>query len=173
VPCELPRKVNKVWDIAHTHWIMKLLFWALKYYHFLVQSLSHVWLFATPWTAACQVSLPFPISWSLLKLISMWSMMPSKHLIFCHSLLLLPSYWIFIISQFYSKHFMYLIWSSNNYITLWAMSFHYFSLQKWNQVQSDSQFAYDNKNRQNLNSVSLIPTFLSFPSLLLLLPPTI
>ena len=153
--------------------IMKLLLWALKYYHFLVQSLSHVWLFANPWTAARQVSLPFPISWSLRKLISMESMMPSKHPIFCHPLLLLPSYWIFIISQFYNKHFVYLIWSSNNYITWWAMSFHYFSLQKWSQVQSDSQFAYDNKNRQNLNPVSLIPTFLSFPSVLLLLPPTI
>ena len=106
--------------------IMKLLLWALKYYHFLVQSLSHVWLFANPWTAARQVSLPFPISWSLRKLISMESMMPSKHPIFCHPLLLLPSYWIFIISQFYNKHFVYLIWSSNNYITWWAMSFHYF-----------------------------------------------
>ena len=56
-----------------------------------VQSLSHLWLFATPWTAAHQVSLFFSIFWGLLKLMSIMSMMPSNHLIFCHPLLLLPS----------------------------------------------------------------------------------
>ena len=56
-----------------------------------VQSLSHVWLFATPWTAAHQPSLSITNSWSLLKLISIESVMPSSHLILCHSLLLLPS----------------------------------------------------------------------------------
>ena len=56
-----------------------------------VQSLSHVWLFATPWTAAPQASLSFTISWSLLKLMSLESVMPSNHLILCHPLLLLPS----------------------------------------------------------------------------------
>ena len=45
----------------------------------------------TPWTAACQSSLPFTISRSLLKLMSSESMMPSNHLILCHPLLLLPS----------------------------------------------------------------------------------
>ena len=45
----------------------------------------------TPWTAACHASLSFTISWSLLKLMSFESMMPSNHLILCHSLLLLPS----------------------------------------------------------------------------------
>ena len=58
---------------------------------FVVQSLSHVRLFATPWTAAGQTSLSFTISWSLLKLMSIQSMMPSNHLILCHPLLLLPS----------------------------------------------------------------------------------
>ena len=53
--------------------------------------LSHVRLFATPWTAALQASLSFTISWSLLKLMSIESVMPSNHLILCHSLLLLPS----------------------------------------------------------------------------------
>ena len=48
-------------------------------------------LFATPWTAAHQASLSFSISWSLLKLISIESVMPSNHLILCHPLLLLPS----------------------------------------------------------------------------------
>ena len=56
-----------------------------------VQPLSHVQLFTTPWTAACQASLFFTISQSLLKLMSIKSMMPSNHLILCHPRLLLPS----------------------------------------------------------------------------------
>ena len=59
--------------------------------HVVVQFLSHVQLFATPWTAACQASLSFTISLSLLKLTCIKSVMPSNHLILCHSLLLLPS----------------------------------------------------------------------------------
>ena len=53
-----------------------------------VQSLSSVRLFATPWTAAWQASLSFTISQSLLKLTFIESVMPSNHLIFCHPLLL-------------------------------------------------------------------------------------
>jgi len=56
-----------------------------------VQSLSHVQLFATPWTAAHQASLSITNSQSLLKLMSIESVMPSNHLILCHPLLLLPS----------------------------------------------------------------------------------
>ena len=56
-----------------------------------VQSLSHVWLFAAPWTAARQASLSITNSWRLLKLMSIESVMPSNHLILCRSLLLLPS----------------------------------------------------------------------------------
>ena len=56
-----------------------------------VQSLRHVQLLATPWTAAHQASLSFTISWSLLKLISIESVMPSSYLILCHPLLFLPS----------------------------------------------------------------------------------
>ena len=56
-----------------------------------VQSLSRVWLFATPWTAARQVSLSITNSRSLLKLMSTESVMPSKHLILCRPLLLPPS----------------------------------------------------------------------------------
>ena len=56
-----------------------------------VQSLSHFWLFATPWPAAHQNSLSFTISQNLLKLMSIESMIPSNHLILCCSLLLLPS----------------------------------------------------------------------------------
>ena len=55
-----------------------------------VQSLSRVRLFATPWIAACQASLSITNSWRSLKLMSIESVMPSNHLILCHSLLLLP-----------------------------------------------------------------------------------
>ena len=56
-----------------------------------VQSLSCVWLFAALWTAARQASLSVTNSWSLLKLMSIESVMPSNHLILCHPRLLLPS----------------------------------------------------------------------------------
>ena len=56
-----------------------------------VQSLSRVQLFAIPWTTACQASLSFTLSQSLLKLMPTESVMPSKHLILCCLLLLLPS----------------------------------------------------------------------------------
>ena len=55
-----------------------------------VQSLSYVWLFATPWIAACQASLFITNSQSLLKPMSIESVMPSTHLILCRPLLLLP-----------------------------------------------------------------------------------
>ena len=53
-----------------------------------VQSLGHVRLFATPWTAACEASLSITNSWSLLKLTSIESVMPLSHLILCCPLLL-------------------------------------------------------------------------------------
>ena len=56
-----------------------------------VQLLSHIWLFATPWTVACQASLSFTVSQSLLKFMSIESVMLSNHLILCRLLLLLPS----------------------------------------------------------------------------------
>ena len=56
-----------------------------------VQLLSHVWLFATPWTVACQVSLLIANSRSSLKLMFIELVIPSKHLILCCPLFLLPS----------------------------------------------------------------------------------
>ena len=56
-----------------------------------VQSLSRVWFFATPWTAACQASLSITSSQNLFKLMSIESVMPSNHLILCRPLLLSPS----------------------------------------------------------------------------------
>ena len=71
----------------------------------LVQSLSRVWLFATPWTQ--QVSLSFTISQSLFKLMSIELVMLSNHLILCCPLLLLPSVFpasgSFLVSQFFAS----------------------------------------------------------------------
>ena len=66
-----------------------------------IQSVSHVQLFATPWTAACQASLSITISQSSFKLMSIKLVMPSKHLILCCPLLLLPS--IFLNISFFSN----------------------------------------------------------------------
>ena len=67
-----------------------LLQWKIAQPFSSVQSLSRVWLFATPWIAACQASLSITISWSSLKLMSIKSVMPSSHLNLCRPLLLLP-----------------------------------------------------------------------------------
>ena len=66
-----------------------------------VQSLSRVWLFATPWVAAHQAFLSISNSWSLLKLMSIELVILSNHLILCHPLLLLPS--IFSSIRIFSK----------------------------------------------------------------------
>ena len=67
---------------------------------------NHVWLFATPWTAACQAPLSITNSQSLLKLMSIESVMPSNHLILSCPLLLLPSIFpawgSFPVSQFFA-----------------------------------------------------------------------
>ena len=65
--------------------------WITVFMLVVVELLSPVWLFVTPWTAACQNSLSFTISQSLLKLMSIEPVTPSNHLILCHPLLLLPS----------------------------------------------------------------------------------
>ena len=71
------------------------------------QPLSHVWLFATPWTAARQASLSITNFLGLLKLMSIASVMPSSHLILCRPLLLLPSIFpasgSFPMSQFFTS----------------------------------------------------------------------
>ena len=71
-----------------------------------VQSLSHVQLFVTLWTAVCQASLTITSSWSLLKLMLIESVMPSNHLILCHPFLLPPSIFpaseSFLMSQFFA-----------------------------------------------------------------------
>ena len=82
-----------------------------------VQSLSHVWFFVTPWSTACQASLSISNSWGLLKLMSIELVMPSNHLILCHSLLLPPS--IFpSIRVFASESVLCIRWP-----TYWSFSF--------------------------------------------------
>ena len=73
-----------------------------------VQSLSHVWLFATPWTAAHQSSLSITNSQSLLRLMSVESVMPSNYLILCCHLLFLPS--IFPSIRVFSNESVLWIW---------------------------------------------------------------
>ena len=71
-------------------WLLLSFFFFFNYVVVVVQSLNRVQLFVTPWTAARQASLSFTISWSLLKLTSIKSVILSNHLILCFSLLLLP-----------------------------------------------------------------------------------
>ena len=97
--CVQARKVPKtsIWHIADIQWTVADIFTrllnkdAIIHTLVVVRSLSHVQLFGTPWTAACQVSLSFTISWSVFKLTSIESAMLSNHLVLCRPLLLLPS----------------------------------------------------------------------------------
>ena len=95
--------------------------WALKEMSFpfgcVVQLLSRVGLFATPWTAAYQVSLSFTISWNLLRLMSIESVMPSNYLILCHLLLLSPSFF-FSIRVFSNESVLCIRWPK-----YWSFSF--------------------------------------------------
>ena len=82
-----------------------------------VQSLSHVWLFGTPWTAARQASLSITNSQSLLKLMSIESVMPSNHLILCCPLLLPPSIFTSI-RVFSNESVLHIRWTK-----YWSFSF--------------------------------------------------
>ena len=82
-------RVEKVWFYSRLGVVKRIkVIWWLDRWIFLfisVQSLSHVRLFATPWIAACQASLSINNSWSLPKLMSIESLVPSNHLILCPS----------------------------------------------------------------------------------------
>ena len=90
-----------------------------------VQALSHVRLFATPWTAAHQASLFITNTRSLLKLMSIESVMPSNHLILCHSLLLPPS--IFPSIRVFSNESVLLI----RWPKYWSFSFNISSFREY------------------------------------------
>ena len=110
-----------------------------------VQLLTHIWLFETPWTAAGQASLSFTISQSLLKLVSIELVMPSKHLILCRPLLL-PSNFsnISVFSNESALHirwpkywsFSFSISPSNEHS--WLISFQFSSVQFSRSVVSNS-----------------------------------
>ena len=88
-----------------------------SWYPVVVRLVSRVWLFATSWTSTHQAYLSFPISWSLLRLMSVESVMPSNHLILCRPLLLLPS--IFpSIRVFSSESVLHISWPK-----YWSFSF--------------------------------------------------
>ena len=80
----------KVVSVTSLQYKIVLFSYSILYLFSSVQSLSCVWLFATPWIAAHQSSLSITNSRSLLKLMPIESVMPSSHLILCHLLLLLP-----------------------------------------------------------------------------------
>ena len=94
-----------------TPWIMQFEYtysifpWQIYKWFSSFQSLSRIWPFVTPWTAACQVSLSITVSQTLPKLMSIESVMPSNDLILCHPLLLPPSIFpsirVFSKSQFF------------------------------------------------------------------------
>ena len=75
-----------------------------------IQSLSCVRLFATPCTATRQASLSPTTTWSLLKLMSIESLIPSNHLILCHLLLLLPSFFLRIKVFFFNESALCIRW---------------------------------------------------------------
>ena len=86
---------------------------------------NRVRLFATPWTAAHQASLSITNSWSLLKLMSIKSVMPSNHLTLCHPLLLLPS--IFpSIRVFSNESVLHIRWPKD-----WSFSFNIHSSNEY------------------------------------------
>ena len=101
-----------------------------------VQSLSCVQLFATPWTAACQASLSITNFWSVLKLMSIESVMPSNHLILCHPLLLphsiFPSIRVFskesVLPIRWPKYCSFNISPSNEYLGLISFRIDWFDL---------------------------------------------
>ena len=88
-PLKYPQKglVKSIWYIFRWWYVKMFQIYSVSS----VQSVSHVQLFATPWTAAPQASLSITNSWSFLKLMSIKSVMPSNYLILCHPLLLPPS----------------------------------------------------------------------------------
>ena len=99
-----------------------------------VQLLSHVWLFVTPWPAACQASLSITNSRSSPKPMSIESVMPSYHLILCHPLLLLPS--IFpSIRVFTNESFLCIRWPK-----YWSFSF---SIRSSNEYSGLTSFRID------------------------------
>ena len=131
-----------------------------------VQLLSHVWHFATPWTEAQQASLSITNSWSLLKLMSIESVMPTNHLILLCPLFLLPS--IFPSIRVFSNESVLHIWWPNIGISLqWTLRT---DLLLYGLVGSpcsprDSQESSPTPQFKNINSSALSLSLLYGPAL--------
>ena len=129
-----------------------------------VQSLGHVQLFVTLWTAACKPSLSITNSHSLLKLMSIESVMPSNHLILCRSLPLLPS--IFpSIGVFSNESTLHIRWPK-----YWSFSF---SISPSNEYSRLISFRMDWLDLLAVQESSPIPQFKSINSSALLYSPTL
>ena len=107
--------------------------------HQTIQSLSR--LFATPWTVARQASLSITSSWSLLKLMSIESVMPSNHLLLCHPLILLPSIFpasgSFPMSQFFTSSGQSIgVLASTSVLSMYIQDWFPFGLTGWISLQS-------------------------------------
>ena len=135
----------------------------IKIFEFLsvvVQSLSCVQFFETPWTAACQVFLSFTISRSLLILLSIELMMPSNHLILCCLLLLMPSVFPSI-RVFFSESVLLIMWP-----VYWSFSFNISLSDEYSGLISfrmDSQGSSPAPQFKSINSLEL--SFLYSPTL--------
>ena len=118
--------------------------------------------FMTPWTVACQASLSFPVSWSLLKLMSTEEMMPSNHLILCLPLILLPSVFPSI-RVFSSESILCIRWPKH-----WSLSF---SISPSNEYSGLISFRIDWFNilaaQKDSQESSAAPQFESINSLVL------
>ena len=112
-----------------------------------VQSLSHVQLFVTSWTAACQALLSFIISQSLFKLMSIWLVMPSNHLALCCPLFLLPS--IFPSTRVFSNELaLHIRWPK-----YWSFSF---SISPFNECSGLISFRIDLFDWSKFKPVKLV-----------------
>ena len=125
-----------------------------------VSRLSHVWLFVTPWTAACQASLSITNSWSLLKLMSIRSVMPSNHLILCYPFLrpsIFPS-----IRVFFNESVLHIRWPK-----YWSFSFSSTPSNEHSGLISFRTDWFDPLAVQRTLKESLAPQFKSINSLVL------
>ena len=129
-----------------------------------VQSLSRVQLFATSWTAPHQASLSFTVSWSLLKLMSMEPVMPSNHLILCHLLRLLPSFFPST-RVFSNKSVLHVRWPK-----YWSFSFSISSSNEYSGLISFRMDLLDLLVVQGTLESSSIPQFKSINSSVLSFP---
>ena len=116
---------------------------------------SHVRLFANPWTAACQASLSTTNSWSLLKLMSIESVMPSNHLVLCYPLLLVPSI-LSSIRVFSNKSVLCISWPK-----YWSFSF---NISHSNEYSGLISFRMDSLDLLAVQESSPIPEFKSIHS---------